>query len=64
MKVNCNIDDVITFLQECKNKGFTSVELIDETRAAGWRCNEPKLTFVFSESYPNTVGIEARKNCK
>lgn len=61
MKVNCNIDEVIEFLQKKREEGYTSVELIDDTRASGWFSLNPKLEFIFNEGEPKVLGIDARK---
>lgn len=60
MKVSCKIDDVINFLVEKKNKGYTSVEVIDDTRAMGWHSLEPTINFIFSKNEPKVLGIDAR----
>lgn len=62
MKVNCNIDEVIEFLQKRREEGYTSVELIDDTRASGWFSLNPKLEFIFNKDEPKVLGIDARKN--
>lgn len=61
MKVNCNIDEVIEFLQKKREEGYTSVELIDDTRANGWFSLNPKLEFIFNKNEPKVLGIDARK---
>lgn len=60
MKVNCNINNVIDFLIKQRDKGYTSVELIDDARNAGWVCKNPQLNFLFSKQNPNVLGIDAR----
>lgn len=61
MKVSCNIDEVIDFLQKKKEEGYQKVELIDDARANGWFSLDPKLEFIFSEYEPKVLGIDARK---
>lgn len=60
MKVDCNIDSIIEYLQEKKKAGYETVELIDDARAKGWFPLEPKIEFIFSDSNPKTVGIDVR----
>lgn len=60
MRVNCNIDEVIEFLQKKKEEGFQRVEVIDDVRASGWFDLKPKIDFIFCESEPKVVGIDAR----
>ena len=36
MLVNCNINDVIDFLQKKREEGYKTVELVDVARANGW----------------------------
>ena len=64
MKVSCNINDVIDFLTNKRNEGYTSVEIIDDARAAGWFSLEPTLEFIFSKSELNVVGIDVRNKNK
>lgn len=60
MKVSCNIDEVIDFLQKKKEEGYESVELLDDSKAAGWFFVHPTLEFVFNKNYPKTLCIDAR----
>lgn len=47
MLVNCNINDVIEFLQKKQEEGYETVEIVDDTRANGWMSLNPKLKFIF-----------------
>lgn len=60
MRVNCNIDEVIEFLQKKKEEGFQRVEVIDDVRARGWFDLNPKIDFIFCKSEPKVLGIDAR----
>ena len=60
MKVSCNINDVISFLESKRDVGYTSVEIIDDARAAGWLDLEPTLEFIFNRNEPNVLGIDVR----
>ena len=60
MSVDCNIDSVINYLQQMKEKGFKTVEVIDDVRAAGWMSENPSITFIRSDRYPTLLGIDAR----
>lgn len=60
MKVSCDIDSIIKYLQEKKNAGYETVELIDDAKATGWDLLDPKIEFIFSNSSPKTVGIDVR----
>lgn len=61
VKVSCDIQEVIAYLIDRMNEGYTKVELIDDDRAAGWFYLDSTIEFVFSERYPKTVGIKAFK---
>lgn len=60
MTVNCNIDEVIKFLQKKKEEGYQRVEVIDDARASGWFSLNPQIEFIFCKSEPKVVGIDAR----
>lgn len=60
MLVDCNIDSVINYLQQMKEKGFKTVEVIDDVRAAGWMSENPSITFITNAHYPTLLGIDAR----
>lgn len=62
MLVNCNINDVITFLQKKKEEGYESVELIDDIRAVGWITTNPTIKFITCKQEPGVLGIDVRKN--
>lgn len=47
MLVNCNINDVIAFLQQKREEGYETVEIVDDARANGWIDLIPKLEFIF-----------------
>lgn len=64
MKISSNIDNVINYLIQKKNEGYTSVELIDNARAAGWDSLTPTLNFVVCKNHPNILGIDAREQTK
>ena len=61
MTVSCKISDVIEFLTKCQNEGYQTVELIDDSRAVGWKKENPTLEFIFSNQEPKVIGIDARK---
>ena len=61
MKISSNITDVINFLVDMRDRGYTSVELIDDSRACGWGYLEPTLEFIFNDE-SKVVGIDARTN--
>lgn len=61
MVISSNIDDVIAFLQQKKEEGYKTVELIDDGRAYGWiSLDGPKLEFIFNKKEPHVLGIDAR----
>lgn len=61
-KVSSNIDEIIKFLEEMKENGYKTVELIDNTRGMGWKSENPTIEFLFNNcKEPTVVGIEARK---
>ena len=55
-----NIDEVIAFLVDRMNEGYTTVELIDDGRSHGWFRLDEGIDFTFSKNYPHVVGIDAR----
>lgn len=62
MLVNCNINDVIDFLQKKREEGYKTVELVDDARANGWITLNPKLEFIFCKQEPKVIGIDVRTN--
>ena len=62
VKISNRIDEVISFLIDKMNEGYTTVELIDDSRAKGWFNADQKLEFTFDSRPHNSkiVGIEAR----
>ena len=60
MLVNCNINDIITFLQKKREEGYETVEIIDDVRANGWIALNPKLEFIFCKQEPKVIGIDVR----
>lgn len=63
IRINNDISDVISFLIDKMNEGYTTVELIDDARAAGWFDLSGQIEFTFDHRPHNSkiVGIEARK---
>ena len=63
IRISNNISDVIAFLIDKMNEGYTTVELIDDARAAGWFDLSGEIEFTFDSRPHNSkiVGIEARK---
>lgn len=63
VRVSNDIGEVIAFLVDKMNEGYTKVELIDDARAAGWFNMDEKIEFTFDPRPKNSkiVGIEARK---
>lgn len=65
MVVSSHIDDVIAYLQQKKEEGYKTVELIDDGRAAGWfNLDGPTLEFIFNKKEPHVLGIDARTKKK
>lgn len=63
VRISNRIDEVISFLIDKMNEGYTTVELIDNARANGWFNIDQKLEFTFDSRPHNSkiVGIEARR---
>ena len=59
-KISCDIDVVIEYLQKQKTKGYKTVEVIDDDRANGWFSSNQTIHFIYNESEPTVVGIDAR----
>ena len=60
IKVSCDINEIIDFLQKKKEEGYQKVEIIDESRANGWILPNPTINFIFNDAEPNVVGIDIR----
>lgn len=61
MTINSDINEIIDYLIKKRDQGYTSVEIIDDHRAAGWIPLEPTINFVFNDKEPKVVGIDVRK---
>lgn len=60
MMISCNINKLIKFLQEQKEEGYKTVELIDDARAAGWYSKDPTIEFIVNKHEPTVLGIDIR----
>lgn len=60
MIVSGNIDDFIEFLKQCKEKGYTEINVIGKTRKQGWDIMEQNhgISILTSKGYPNVIGID------
>ena len=56
-KVDANIDSVISFLQQKREEGYKTVEVINKTRSDGWFSLDPKIEFIFNRSEHTVIGI-------
>lgn len=64
MKISCDIDRLIEFLQKKKENGYRTVELIDDARAAGWHSKDPTIEFIVNKHEPIVLGIDVRTKNK
>jgi hypothetical protein len=53
--------ELFNYLTKKRDQGYTSVEIIDNKRAAGWIPLEPTIDFVLNDMEPKIVGIDVRK---
>lgn len=60
MAISCNINKLIKFLQEQKEEGYKTVELIDDARAVGWHSKDPTIEFIVNKHEPTVLGIDIR----
>ena len=56
-KVDTNIDSVISFLQQKREEGYKTVEVINKARSDGWFLLDPKIEFIFNSSEHTVIGI-------
>lgn len=64
MKISCDIDRLIEFLQKKKENGYRTVELIDDMREEGWYSDNPIINFITCKQEPTVLGIDVRTKNK
>lgn len=60
--VSGNINDVISYIQRMRDKGYKTVEVIDYWRVKGWKpMYVPSIQFVVCDQQPTVLGIDMRE---
>ena len=63
--ISCEINEIISYLEKMRDKGYKTVEIIDYWRAEGWQpMYVPSIDFIVCKGEPKVLGIDMREYVK